>query len=392
MATAEGYESIASDATGRSLPAIDGPRLLALIDRLQADAPLAAIMPGSGFEGRSALLDAMADRTVLAGSPADTWSRCGDPDRFMALLQDLRIPFPTTITSKARWSGPSNADAVDPVLDERPSGWLHKRINGTGAAHIQWPTAQAGGRDAGDADDPTRSTSTYRQQRIIGAPMSLTCLVDQQQVTILGVNRLLFRPWPAIGSGRRIYAGAINGISLPARWHTQLIDCVNALLPALFVQGLCSVDFIGTASGFRILEVNPRFSATTELLASGPGGPDDEPSLPSGLQTALAVHLHVPVGDRPATDDPIPDAIARPAGGSRGMLTVFARTSLRWPGESCEPAPDFLSDLPDAGSAIAPAMPICTVHAQGACPRGTAAQLAERATLLNRWLCGNQTP
>jgi predicted ATP-grasp superfamily ATP-dependent carboligase len=109
------------------------------------------------------------------------------------------------------------------------------------------------------------------------------------------------------------------------------------------------------------IEVNPRFSASMELLERGAGVP------------LFALHAGACAGRLPQRPLPLPDRIL-------GKAVVFARRAVTPAATRRWLLDDDLADIPHPGEPIGRGRPICTVFATGgdaaACLRALGAKAA----------------
>ena len=136
------------------------------------------------------------------------------------------------------------------------------------------------------------------------------------------------------------------------------IRFANETVTELFgLRGLNGLDFIARSGVPFPIEVNPRYSASMELIER------------AGLLSLFRVHRDACDGRLPAT----PTAPAYVA----GKAIVFARRTVTvgdpraWPVD--------LADVPHPGERIARGRPICTVFGQGGSEAGCRAALSRAA-------------
>ena len=292
---------------------IDGARLLAGLQDLAREARDSVIgwVPGSGFEGRSDLLDAGAQLLPLIGTPADAVRRSRDPGAFFAALAAHGIAHPPV-----RFDSPSDAE-----------GWLQKDAHGCGGWHIR--------RAAAARDLSAASSSLYFQREMPGVPMSATFIANGSDATLLGINELIVRPF---GAHPYVYGGCIGPVDVPANLAQRIGDAVRALSAEFGLRGWCSLDFMRDGDAIGVLEVNPRPPASLALYAR-----------PGLIDAQLRACLH---GEQ-----------RRVAGNE----IVYARRSLTLdPGGAQHLAnrPD-VHDLPAAGARFGAGDPVCSLSAAG---------------------------
>jgi predicted ATP-grasp superfamily ATP-dependent carboligase len=242
------------------------------------------------------------------------------PAQFFPLLDALGIPHPAV------------SAAAPPTLE----GWLSRRAGGAGGGHVRpavlgWP----------------RRERRYFQRFQPGRPMSALFLADGRRARMVGFNE----QWPAALSSRVpfAYGGAITTADLPPAAEATIVRAVDRLTAELGLRGLNGLDFMLEGECPHVIELNPRPTATLDLY-------DD--AVRSGL---LARHLDACRGE---LGEPI-----RSAGLHRAQAIVYAQKTWQVPRGLAWP--DWVTDIPAAGSTIPTAAPICTVHAQAATSQQT---------------------
>lgn len=298
---------------------------------------------GGGFEGCSELLSAGSQALPLLGMPGEAVARLREPNHFFATLRQLRLQHPAT-----RCTEPDS-----------PHGWLSKRAGGSGGWHIR--RADESGRTSAD---------TYYQAEIAGDPMSALFLADGQRAVVVALNRLIVRPLRRLPY---VYRGAIGPIHSPGL-QPQVQAALDALVSALGLRGLASLDFMAVDGTPWLLEVNPRPSASMALHTS---------ALPCGLLRAHAAALR----------GVLPEAMHH-AAGVRGCEIVFAKRPRRIDAALADAwgRLPYCHDLPAAGSRFATGAPICTVSAQAADVAAVERLLAERSLAVESALEDNACP
>jgi predicted ATP-grasp superfamily ATP-dependent carboligase len=291
---------------------------------------------GSGFEGCPELLEQPVPGVPLLGMSGAALRRTRDPAAFFALLDRFGLPHP-----EVAFEAPAGCE-----------GWLVKSAAGSGGWHIRTAREAAAG------------AQQYWQRRQAGEPMSALFLADGARARLVALNRLLVRP---LGALPYVYIGAVGPVSDEAL-AGPLQEALAALVPALQLRGLASLDFLADARGPSLLEINARPSATMAL---------HDHAWPGGL---LRAHVQ-------AVQGRLPGGAPSHAPGVRACLTVFAqrecRVGLSLAAELAQ-SPDC-HDLPAPGLRFGAGEPVCSVSS--AAPHADAA-LAEleshAATVLRR--------
>jgi predicted ATP-grasp superfamily ATP-dependent carboligase len=305
-------------------------------------APFAAYT--SNFENFPRAVSALARGRVLLGNPPAVLERVRNP---IALMRALRIRGFTTPATRA----------TPPVLDGRR--WLLKpRRSGGGHGTTPWRPGQTAPRGA------------YWQERIGGVPGSVVFVADGRHAVPLGVSRQLVGERAFGGHGFR-YCGSLFATGSAALFerqdelHARAEALAGAVVEAFGLRGLNGVDFIARGGVPVPIEVNPRWSASMELVERATG------------VSLFGLHARGCAGRLPAT----------PTGGRSarrrvlGKAIVFARRDGIVPqgGLTCS-AEVALADLPHPGERILRGHPLCTVLAEAAdderCVRALAAGAA----------------
>ena len=281
---------------------------------------------GSGFETQPELLDEMAVRCRLLGNSAATVRQAKDPGHFFALLSRLHIPFPET--------------SLRPPA--APQGWLQKSIGGSGGTHVK-SAMQASGADF------------YYQRLAPGKPFSLLFLANGTQARAVGYNAQLMAPTVAMPYR---YGGAVSQAELPLPVRSDMLQAAQQLTTALGLRGLNSLDCMVEGDHFRVLEINPRLSASFALYdAANQGG------------RLFKAHLRACAGELEQDFPPEP---------AQAHLIYYAPFDLAIP--VARQWPPWVADVPAGASRILAGEPVCTVTAEAPTAQQAVA-LAQTRTL-----------
>ena len=289
----------------------DSRQLLAAAQELCPPESCAGLVYGSGFEGRTRLLERLSNGRTLFGNRPDTVAALKEPARFFPLLDTLGIAHPEV--------------RPDPPADV--AGWLVKRIGGAGGSHVRQARSRHRAR-----------VHRYFQKFQRGRTLSALFIADGRRARVIGFNE----QWTA---GVRhcapcCYGGAVSQPPLPQKTRRRIGGVLDDLVQAYGLVGLNGLDFILTGDAPFVLEINPRPTATIDLY---------DADIEGGM---LALHLRACRGELPE----IPEA-----GIARAHAIVFAAVALRvrvgieWP--------EWCTDLPEGGSVIPMGAPVCSVHA-----------------------------
>jgi uncharacterized protein len=300
----------------------------------------------SNFENYPSAVACLARGRSLLGNGPLTLARVRNPTAVMRSLRRHGIPTPE---SRSR----------PPEKGSSPEGaWLLKpRRSGGGHGVAPWVP----GRPV--------PKSMYLQERITGVPGSISFAADGVKAVVLGISRQLVGI-RELGAGPFRYCGSL--LATPKRplfrAQNQLFHSATELASILTrefeLKGLNGVDFIARAGVAYAIEVNPRYSASMELVERALG------------LSMFAVHARACQGALPAPP--------QPAFGIQGKAVVFARrdslvgNSRQWTVRS------WVADVPRPGEHIPRGRPICTVFADAREPRACRELLLRRARSIYR--------
>ena len=224
---------------------------------------------------------------------------------------------------------------------------------------------------------PCISEGCYGQEYVTGDDGSAILLLTKQRCEVLGATVQLIgtQHWGAAEPFG--YAGSIGPISLPNQDRDRLRR-FGELLAEQDLRGLIGVDFVTGRHGLQPVEVNPRYTASCEILELAQGR--------SFLREAVQkLHPELLPGKYcgPATRRVSPSTVV-------GKRVLYAHQRCRW----AEMPPRYLprsvwdtplvADLPATGTICESGQPVCTVFASGRTPGEVAEKLRRRAERVGR--------
>ena len=326
--------------------ALDGdPESLIETCRRFSDVPL---IYGGAFENDPATIERISADRPLWGNPPEVLRQVRDPFLVAETLRRAGIPAP-------------KLDA-EPTSLPNDGSWLVKPRRSAGGVGIEALLGRSASRP---------SPEVYYQERIGGIPMSAIFIGDDRSAHLQGVAR----QW----IGRRGvpfgYVGNVGPISVRGSTTAMLRQIGGCLRDGFGLRGLFGVDFILRDDVPWPIEVNPRYTASVEILEHARGE-----SLLRAHRAAFdlgdgCVPLHHPIS-----------AIV-------GKAIVFAPRDLTVPEASwLSPRADpwstlpRLADLPIPRVRIAAGEPVLTVFARGRTAGAIARELRRRVRAIERRL------
>ncbi len=238
-----GYAPLAIDQFGDAdVPSHDSPRTFRYFNRellLQvAAAPEAAWLYTGGLENHPALVERIAQHRPLLGNRG-------------AVLREVRnLTSLRSIVRRARCDLPESRDRPDGLPTD--GSWLCKPIRSGGGLQISpWH----GQRPTSD------SRRLYWQRRLDGTVWGATFVANGSRALLIGVCQ-------AISSAHDDYhyRGSIGPIPLLSKHNESLQRLGDQLVASTGLVGLFGVDLLVTSEMLWVLEVNPRYTASVELL------------------------------------------------------------------------------------------------------------------------------
>jgi uncharacterized protein len=298
----------------------------------------------SNFENYPTAVEKLARSRKLLGNPPTVLTRVRNPFELMRVLS--RGGFTTPHTR-----------ATPPAARQAPGWWLLKpRRSGGGHGTRVWRR-----------DEPVPRTH-YIQERIAGTPGSIVFAADGRRAVTLGLTRQLVGDARLGAHGFR-YCGSLlgnpGGILRRAERLLETAESLAAVLTAEFgLIGLNGLDFVLRDGVPYPIEVNPRYSASMELLERAQG-------LSMFETHAAACSGRLPTADFATT-------------AVEGKAIVFARRDVilgdtrRWVDHGS------FADIPHPGERIRRGHPICTVFARASEVHGCHRLLLRRAASVYR--------
>jgi predicted ATP-grasp superfamily ATP-dependent carboligase len=227
--------------------------------------------------------------------------------------------------------------------------WLRKpRLGGGGSGVADWLPGE-----------PLHARELV-QERIDGIAASVSFAADGRRAVLLGLCEALSGD-PAFGARRYRYAGSLY----PFPADSQLIERLDAVVQlatrTFGLVGVNGIDFVVREGNAFVLELNPRYCASMELIERSRG------------LSLFATHEAACGGVLPAA------SVGSPVGETVGKAILWARRDLVAGDTRSWLARDDVRDVPHPGERIRSGHPVCTVFARGADGSACRASLAAAA-------------
>jgi predicted ATP-grasp superfamily ATP-dependent carboligase len=283
------------------------------------------------------------DRRLLGNSP-EVLARARNPIELMRALRRHGLATPENRATAS--------------IDVPRGPWLLKpRRSGGGHGISFWRRGQPVPRNS------------YLQKRVFGIPGSIAFVADGRTAVPLGLSRQLVGDARLGARGFR-YCGSLLA-SDPDSLFPQCEELFRraSILATVVVRefglvGLNGIDFIATGGVPYPIELNPRYSASMELVERGAG------------VSLFEIHAQACRGTLPGPPGPVK--------GVQGKAIVFARRDVTL-GETSSWIDDkWLADVPRTGERIQRDHPICTVFAHAASLKACRQLLLKRAASVYR--------
>lgn len=302
------------------------------------------------LENHPALVDRIAAARPLWGIAGPALRAARDPIGLAGLLRDAGLPY-----LEVRLEPPANSD-------RRP--WLVKPIASAGGREVRPYNGQAG-----------RPGSVYYQRWIAGPALAAIAVADGSETRLLGITGHWF---DEAGQGDQppdfTYRGSIGPWPVAATVRERVDRLCRTLAEGIGLIGLFGVDFILKDGVPWPLEVNPRYTASVEVLELALGRSFlDEHRRASDPDVSTPAIFPAPGGDRPTVV---------------GKRIIYADGPCRFPEiRPRRPTTDpfaipRIADVPAAGTRFETGQPVLTLIESGPSIAACRARLERRRS---RW-------
>jgi predicted ATP-grasp superfamily ATP-dependent carboligase len=298
----------------------------------------------SNFENYPTAVAKLVGHRHLLGNPPPVLTRVRNPIDLMRALHRRGFTTPDT-------------RATPPITRHAPGTWLLKprRSGGGHGTHI-WRQGE-----------PVPRTH-YLQERIGGTPGSIVFVADGRRAVTLGLTRQLVGDARLGAHGFRYCGSLLGNPGGLFRRGQGLFETARALATALTAEfglvGLNGIDFVLRGGVPYPIEVNPRYSASMELIERAHG------------LSMFETHAR-------ACRETLPSE-PPPSGEVEGKAIVFARRDVILGDTRCWLDHGSFADVPHPSELIHRGHPICTVFAKARDAESCYRKLMRRAATVYR--------
>lgn len=334
----------------------------------------------SSFENHPDAVSTLAAGRALWGNAPAVLRRVRDPMLVMRVLRRRGIASPAVHVvsglSRTSASGHDASLAAENTDDDRSAGLRPLTDESECRRWLVKPLASGGGHGIRRWRRGTRlPRGCYRQELVDGTPGSVVFVAAGGHAVPLGVSRQLVGEHAFGATGYR-YCGSILVAAEDGQFGREaaLVDAACALASTVAEEfdlvGVNGIDFVARDGVPYAIEVNPRWSASMELVERAYG------LSVFGAHAAACVSCALPEFDLMRV---------RRAAGAAGKAVVFARRDVvvgdtrAWLSGDGAGAAATVRDIPHTGERIPAGRPVCTVFASGLDAAACHAALVRRA-------------
>jgi predicted ATP-grasp superfamily ATP-dependent carboligase len=313
------------------------PRALAGCLKEAAKVPF---MYTGAMENHLGVLEDLEKQRSLLGNSAEVCRAVRNPQRLKACYEAAGIACPEI--------------SFGPVTD---GTWLRKPVHGAGGRDIE--PYQAG---------QTPGDNFYLQEFIEGESRAAVFLANGREVSLIGVSQQLIGE-SFLNAAAYAYCGSIGPLAIADEERAQWQLIGHSLTSEFGLRGLFCLDAIVREGSVYPLEINPRYSASVEILE-------------------LAMNLPLLLAHRQACLGELLKSYTDP-GRMWAKAYLFAAEDLRCPEDlssiySAAESRITTADIPVPGSMIAQGHPLMTILGEVENQDQATRMLSDKAELLYR--------
>ncbi len=221
---------------------------------LHARYPNVPILLAGGMENRPQLVEECQARGLVSGADAIPLRAMRSLENWAVWALASELGWPVTLRTQSEIQ---RADEVYPGFE-----WLVKPIVGSGGNAItEWTKKE---RQAPASFYPT--ATSYIQQRLKGEPIGVTFLSSPFGSIVVGATASWQPESSFEGGPKYAYRGSYGPIDLSSDQLLKLRNFANLVGAQTELLGLWQADFLRSGDKLTLLEINPRWSASMDIL------------------------------------------------------------------------------------------------------------------------------
>lgn len=306
----------------------------------------------------------------LLGVTPELLRRIRDPRFLQETVANIgEKPLAVILPGQIATSASRPATQVDP---DQIQEWIRKPLHSGGGFNV---------RDVSQAHITEESLHLslneleYLQEKVHGVPQSCIFMASSTHVERIGwTEGLIGTPWGKYG-----YRGSEGPITVPQAIDELACSLANAIVKVTGLSGILGIDGIRCKESWRPIEINPRYTASCEILEGTFGHPASlldlhlrawqselKPPQPSDMSASHVKKTAEEFSSQPAGED----HLQRPHFGCKQIVyagETFHAPDLRapWLNSDSHRSP-VIADVPIPGTLILSGSPVCTLFGWGA--------------------------
>lgn len=304
------------------------------LEHAAAALPVCPWLYTGGLENHPRLVDRIADHRPLLGNAGRVLRGVRNPFRVTEALREAGLPAPDV--------------SAAPPSGSRGS-WLRKPRKSGGGQRIEFVSALA--KESAEA---AAGDLYYYQQYVAGIPVSAIFAAADGRTVLCGVTRqMIGTSWT--GARGFEYAGSVGPLDISAHERIQWELIGTCLARRFALSGLFGVDAVTREGTVWVVEVNPRYTASVEVVESA----CDTALLPVHVTACQSGQLKISGALRPHRRVGKAIIYAREPGRVPPGLDTWVRRL------NTDGARPIVADIPASGTEFRAGEPLVTVLAYG---------------------------
>jgi predicted ATP-grasp superfamily ATP-dependent carboligase len=367
-ALAAGLEPICGDAFAdadlrRACPSRATARYPAGLAEIARAAPPAPWIYTGALENQPALIARISQGRLLLGNGSRVLAGVRDPFAVAGALTAAGLSAPALARSSSGLP--------------RDGNWLRKPLRSSGGIGIApWlPSALNERSEHEHAVKPKH----YYQQRITGVSCAAIYVAAGGKSQLLGASEQLLTARTRDAAFR--YAGSVGPLQLSGGAADRLRRIGEVLAQSFELVGLFGVDYIDDGRDVWPVEINPRYTASIEILERGLGFSAVGCHVAACLEGELPGAAIASAENRTATLWHAKRIIYASGHGVVDPLTTEALFAT-----AAKDGLLTIADIPNAGAELLPGRPILTLFGQGTSREAALAEIAHASSALAKML------